>query len=120
VAPAVPAGHRSNRDEPADRANRSRPTLIFRHAEIDRRITAVVNRSLPIADLAARLVDIEVVFASTGPRTRIGGFDTTAFLRRIGRHQVSTARAHRDSAAEGTPSQTAVRRWWTMVANRST
>lgn len=71
-------------------------------ADVDRRITAAVNGGLPIVDLAARLVDIEVAFTSTGAHTRISGFDATAFLGRIGRHRVSAARAHLDSAAAGT------------------
>ncbi|WP_159104782.1 P-loop NTPase fold protein [Plantactinospora sp. BB1] len=80
----------------------SRLESAFGDADIDRRITAAVNGGLPIADLAARLVDIETVFAPAGPHTRIGGFDATAFLGRIGRHRVSGARPHLDSAAAGT------------------
>lgn len=80
----------------------SRLESVFGDSEIDRRLAAAVSDGLPIADLAARLVDIEVVYAPAGPHTRIGGFDTAAFLRRIGRHHVSAARSHLDNAAEGT------------------
>ncbi|WP_432976769.1 P-loop NTPase fold protein [Dactylosporangium sp. CA-233914] len=80
----------------------SRLESAFGDAEVDRRITAAVDSGLPIVDLAARLVDIEVVFASGGPHTRIGGFDATAFLGRIGRQRVSAVRAHLDSAAAST------------------
>ncbi|MEU8076778.1 P-loop NTPase fold protein [Catellatospora citrea] len=79
----------------------SRLESAFGIADVDRRIAAAVRGGLSIADLAARLVDIEVVFASAGSHTRIGGFDVTAFLRRIGRHRISGARAHLDSAAAG-------------------
>ncbi|GIG93076.1 KAP family P-loop NTPase fold protein [Plantactinospora endophytica] len=80
----------------------SRLEAAFGDAEVDRRITAAVNGGLPITDLAARLVDTEVVFGSADPHTRISGFDATAFLGRIGRHRLSAARAHLDSAAAGT------------------
>ncbi|MFF0371160.1 P-loop NTPase fold protein [Micromonospora sp. NPDC005087] len=80
----------------------SRLESAFGDADVDRRITTAVNGGLPIADLAARLVDIEVAFTSTGTHTRISGFDATAFLGRIGRHRVSAGRAHLDSAAAGT------------------
>jgi hypothetical protein len=78
----------------------SRLESAFGDADIDRRITAAVGGGLPIADLAARLVDIEFVFGSAGPHIRIGGFDATAFIRRIGRHRVTAEREHLDSAAE--------------------
>ncbi|PSK66983.1 hypothetical protein B0E53_01058 [Micromonospora sp. MH33] len=74
----------------------------FGDEDVNRRIRAAVNGGLPIADLAARLVDVENVFTSTGPRTRIAGFDATAFLRRIGRQRASATRADLDSAAAGT------------------
>ncbi|MFI7302150.1 P-loop NTPase fold protein [Micromonospora aurantiaca] len=80
----------------------SRLESAFGDADVDRRITAAVNGGLPVADLAARLVDIEVAFTSTGTHTRISGFDKAAFLGRIGRHRVSAARAQLDRAAAGT------------------
>ncbi|MBB5828589.1 KAP family P-loop NTPase fold protein [Micromonospora carbonacea] len=80
----------------------SRLEAAFGDADVDRRIATAVDGGLPIADLAARLVDIEVAFTSAGPHTRIGEFDATAFLRRIGRHRISAARAHLDRAAAGT------------------
>lgn len=79
----------------------SRLESAFGDADVDRRITAAVTGGLPIADLAARLVETEVVYASVGPHARIGDFDATAFLRRIGRHRVSAVRTHFDSAAAG-------------------
>ncbi|MFC4129005.1 P-loop NTPase fold protein [Hamadaea flava] len=95
----------------------SRLESIFGQADIDRRIATAVVDGLPIADLAARLVDTEVVFAPTGAHTRIGGFDATAFLRRIGRHRVSSMRAHLDSAAAG-PQPSAFDRADVSWANR--
>lgn len=84
----------------------SRLESAFGDTDVDRRITAAVSSGLPIADLAARLVDVEVVFGPTGSHARIGVFDATAFLRRIGRHRVSAERAHLDIAAEATHPET--------------
>ncbi|MFI5898043.1 P-loop NTPase fold protein [Actinoplanes sp. NPDC051513] len=79
----------------------SRLESAFGDADIDRRITAAVNNGLPIADLAARLVETEVVYGFAGHHTRIGGFDTAAFLRRVGRQHVAAGRAQLGDAAEG-------------------
>ena len=80
----------------------SRLESAFGDAEIDRRITTAVNNGLPIAELAARLVETEIVYGLAGHHTRIGGFDTTAFLHRVGRQHVATARPQLSDATEGT------------------
>ncbi|WFE27644.1 P-loop NTPase fold protein [Solwaraspora sp. WMMD791] len=80
----------------------SRLESAFGDTDVDRRIATAVDEGLSIVHLAARLVDIEVVFASAGPHARIGGFDATAFLGRIGRRRVIAVRAHLDDAAAGT------------------
>ena len=80
----------------------SRLESAFGDADVDRRITAAIDGGLPIVDFAARLVDVEIVFRPAGPYPRIGGFDARAFLGRVGRHRVSAARAHLDSATAGT------------------